>query len=343
MQKIEKSSSRPVSRHAIWVYASHVGGILSPITLELLGKGQVLAERAGVPLEAVLMGHGTDSLVEALLESGAEVIRMVDDPQLATFASARFAHVLSVLVKRHDPQVLLLGADPGSATLAARVAARLGTGLSAHCVDLKFEGDHLVQTVPGFGGQLLANIVCPQKRPQMATVTAGIFKPMLKAGRNPEIVLEAMTVPEDVRTTQQVEVRRRSVHEDAPLGRAEVVVAGGYGVGSAEGWRLVERLADVLNGVVGATRPPVDEGWTTKDRMIGASGKVISPRLYVALGISGMMHHTVGVRGARTIVAINSDKDAPIFGVAHYGIIGDLKVVIPRMIKVIRSGAGAKA
>ena len=129
----------------------------------------------------------------------------------------------------------------------------------------------------------------------MATVTAGIFKPVRRVGRNPEIVLEPMTVPEDVRTSQQVEVRRCSAHEDAPLAQADVVVAGGYGVGSAEGWRLVERLADVLDGVVGATRPPVDEGWTTKDRMIGASGKVISPRLYVALGISGMMHHTVGV------------------------------------------------
>jgi 4-hydroxybutyryl-CoA dehydratase / vinylacetyl-CoA-Delta-isomerase len=328
------------SRNAIWVYVSHSGGTVDPVCFELLGKGQQLAEAAQAPLEAVVLGHDTSAVAEQLAHSGATVIHSVDAPALAEFSSSVYAHVVSELAGRHDPQVLLFGADNLNASLASRVAARLGTGLSAHCVDLKFERGALVQTVPGFGGQLMANIVCPKHRPQMATVTGGVFKPEARPEVTAEILREEVSLPDTIRKARIEEVHRHEPSVTLPLTRAEVVVAGGYGVGSKENWALVEELARALHGAVGATRPPVDEGWTTSDLMIGASGKIISPRLYVGVGISGMMHHTVGVRGSKIVVAVNSDPRAPIFSMADYGLVGDLKQVLPALITQLTTGEG---
>ncbi|MEW6441408.1 MAG: 4-hydroxyphenylacetate 3-hydroxylase N-terminal domain-containing protein [bacterium] len=339
---------KKTKKNAIWVFASHHSGTIDAVSLELLGKGQQIAEAAGAPLEAVLFGGGggngggvgVESLLAGLEHSGASAVRLVEDPRLAAFSSAVYAHVLAELVRRHDPQVLLLGSDNRNASLAARVAARLGTGLSAHCVDLKFAGSNLVQTVPGFGGNLMANIVCPSRRPQMATVTAGIFQQAERKDVTAAVVREEVPIPDGIRSARQIEVVRREAGGRADLAKAEVVVAGGFGVGSKESWDLIEDLARALGGVVGATRPPVDEGWAGADQMIGASGKVIAPRLYVAVGVSGMMHHTVGVRGAKTIVAINSDQKAPIFTMADYGIVGDLKQVLPAILSRITTGEG---
>jgi 4-hydroxybutyryl-CoA dehydratase/vinylacetyl-CoA-Delta-isomerase len=328
------------SKKSIWVYVSHADGTVDPVGLELLGKGQQLADAAQAPLEAVVLGHGTEAILEQLAHSGATAVHSVDAPGLAEFSSSIYAHVVAELARRHDPQVLLFGADNLNQSLASRVAARLGTGLSAHCVDLKFERGTLVQTVPGFGGQLMANIVCPTGRPQMATVTGGVFEPAIRPELTARILGEEVTIPESIRKARIVEVRRQERSEALPLTKADVVVAGGYGIGSKEGWALVEELAHALNGAVGATRPPVDEGWTTADQMIGASGKIISPRLYVAVGISGMMHHTVGVRGSKVIVAINNDPRAPIFSMADYGLVGDLKQVLPALITELTTGKG---
>jgi len=327
---------------AIWVYASHEGGTVDTVALELLGKGCQLAQTAGVPLEAILLGSGTAPLAEQLLHAGATTIHVVDHPRLERFSSSVFAVVLAELVQRHGPQVLLLGADAFNTSLAARVAARLGTGLSAHCTDLKFERGRLVQTVPGFGGHLMANIVCPARTPQMATVTAGIFKPTTTTTAA-RVVHETVDIPATVRSARETERQQRAASAALPITKAEVVVAGGFGVGSKEGWALVEQLAEVLGGSVGATRPPVDEGWASWDQMIGASGKIIAPKLYIAAGISGMMHHVVGIHGAQVIVAINSDQRAPIFGLADYGIVGDVKEILPALIQQLRTGEGLAA
>ncbi|MBE3132763.1 MAG: hypothetical protein IMZ55_04765 [Acidobacteria bacterium] len=327
---------------AIWVYASHDGGTIDAVALELLGKGRELAVTAGVPLEAVLLGTSTGALAAQLLHAGAATIRVVDDPRLERFSSSVFAVVVAELVHRHAPQVVLLGADALNASLAARVAARLGTGLSAHCTDLKFERGRLVQTVPGFGGHLMANIICPASTPQMATVTAGVFRPATVPAPA-RVAHETVTVPDTVRSARQVGRQRRDATAAMPITTAEIVVAGGFGVGSKEGWRLVEELAGALNGSVGATRPPVDEGWASAEQMIGASGKIIAPKLYVAAGISGMMHHAVGIHGAGVIVAINSDQKAPIFGLADYGIVGDVREILPALIQQLTTGAGLAA
>jgi 4-hydroxybutyryl-CoA dehydratase / vinylacetyl-CoA-Delta-isomerase len=325
---------------AIWVYAGTKGGKIDPVSVELLGKALELGEIAQAPVELCLLGHKVEKLAAQLEHLGAAAIRVVDDPRLGGFSSSVFAHVLGELIKKHDPQIFLFGAGTRNASLAARVAARVGTGLSAHCVDLKFEGKNLVQTVPGFGGQLMANIICPDRRPQIATVTAGIFRPAAQKEQATKVVQEKIQIPEGLKGVREMERPGAGSSEDGELTKAGVVVAGGYGVGSKENWTLVEQLAHALHGAVGATRPPVDEGWIPADRMIGASGKVISPDLYIAVGISGMMHHTVGVHGAKTIVAINSDPKAPIFATADYGIVGDLKEIVPALLSRITKGEG---
>lgn len=324
----------------IWVYASHRGGKVDTVVFELLGKSVQLAETTPAQVEAAVAGYRIEGLLEQLAHAGAEVVHAVDDPRLETYSSSLYAHVIAELARRRRPLVLLLGADSRNAALAARLAARLGTGLSAHCVDLKFEGDRLVQTVPGFGGMLMANIVCPERRPQMATVTAGVFRPLGRAARAARVERATVDIPADLRGARLVAEERAETSEAASLAAAEVVVAGGFGVGSKENWTLVESLARALHGEVGATRPPVDEGWTTADRMIGASGKIVAPRLYVALGISGMMHHTVGVRQSKVIVAVNNDPKAPIFEMADYGIVGDLRQVVPALVARLTTGRG---
>ncbi|MBP1635915.1 MAG: hypothetical protein H6Q10_2489 [Acidobacteria bacterium] len=333
-----------MSDNAIWVYASHHDGRVDVVALELLGRAHQLAAQAHAPVEALLLGSHVEGVASQLLHAGAARVRVVDDPCLARFSTALYARAIAEVATRHRPEVLLLGADNENAALAARVAARLGTGLSAHCVDLKLERGLLVQTVPGFGGQLMANITCPRSRPQMATVTAGVFKPV-RAAAEAEVVREAVALPAGIRVAEKLD--RDEVGEYAgtairpdPLAAAEVVVAGGFGVGSRENWKLVEELAALLHGEVGATRPPVDEGWASADRMIGASGKFVAPRLYIAAGISGMMHHAVGIHGAKTIVAINSDQKAPIFALADYGIVGDLREVLPALVQQLRTGEG---
>jgi 4-hydroxybutyryl-CoA dehydratase/vinylacetyl-CoA-Delta-isomerase len=325
-------------KKAIWVYASHRNGSIDPVVLELLGKGADLAQRGGLELEAVILGSQAGGLAEELLEYGPLAVHWVSDPRLEPFSTVIHTHVLADLARRHRPEVILLGSDSRSAALAARVAARLGTGLSAHCIDLKFERGLLVETVPGFGGNILANIVCPEARPQMATVPAGVFSASRARRQGAHVVKADVPVPDGLRSARQLEIKKREVTGGRTLESADVVVVGGFGVGSRANWALVEELASALNAAVGATRPPVDEGWAAPEQMIGASGKVISPKLYICAGVSGMMHHTVGIQRAKVIVAVNSDARAPIFSIADHGLVGDLNAVLPALVHRLRTG-----
>ncbi|MFA5140034.1 MAG: 4-hydroxyphenylacetate 3-hydroxylase N-terminal domain-containing protein [Elusimicrobiota bacterium] len=321
----------------IWVYASHSDGKLDAVSLELLGKARGLAAAGDLSVEAVILGKGVGAMPEELLGYGPSTVLVVEDDRLARFSSAFYAHALAELAKKHKPDILLMGCGKETTSLAARVAARLETGLSAHCVDLKLDGELLVQTVPGFGGDILANIVCPQMRPQMATVAAGVFDP--QPGRTPgaKVVRENVPFPAGLRSGRKVDSQTASANGAQTLSSARVVVAGGFGVGSKEGWSLVEALAEALGGVVGATRPPIDEGWAPADRMIGASGKSVKPELYIGLGVSGMMHHTCGIGGSKTIVAVNSDPQAAIFSMADYGIVGNVRDVVPAILSTLRA------
>ncbi|MBN2381881.1 FAD-binding protein [bacterium] len=321
-----------------WVYASHHDGQIDDAALELLGKGRDMAEIGGARLEAVVIGPKTKALAEYLLDYGPECVYYVENKALEHFMSPAYAHVLAALVEKYKPEVLLFGSSPQNASLSGRVAVLCNAGLSAHCIDLKYDGNNLIQTVPGFGGNIIANIICPEKRPQMATITAGVFK--INKGRQPGAKLskENVSLPTALRLPRMVEECLEKESAGTGLINADIVVTGGFGVGSKENWRLVEQLATVLGAAVGATRPPVDQGWCKPELMIGASGVVVKPKLYIGIGVSGMMHHTVGINDQAFIVAINNDPHAPIFDRADLGLVGDLREIVPALIKRIKTG-----
>ncbi|MBI5623788.1 MAG: hypothetical protein HY924_08425 [Elusimicrobia bacterium] len=327
--------------NAIWVYCGQRAGKPEPAALELLGKARQLAEGAGMRLEAVVLGDCAMAAAKTLLGYGPSTVFVIEGSDLGSAGTAVQAAALSELASKHRPDALLLGADRASAALASRTAARLQTGLSAHCADLKLDGRNLIQTVPGFGGNVMANIVCPDARPQMATAAAGVFSPA--PGRVPgaRIVSESVRVARSVPRIRTVSTRSERGGGSADLSRARVVVAGGLGVGSRKNWALVETLAKALGGAVGATRPPVDQGWAKPAQMIGASGVAVKPELYVGAGISGMMHHTVGIQGSGTIVAVNKDPQALIFKSADYGVVGDVGEVLSALISRLKTGKGA--
>jgi electron transfer flavoprotein alpha subunit len=274
-------------------------------------------------------------LCERLLSFGVDEILLTDHPLLSSYCSQSFTKVLEDSIRKHKPEIFLLGATALGSDLGARLAARLRTGLSAHCIGLELSSEkRLLAVVPGWGGNVLARVASPFTQPQMATVMPGVFEmPKERAAAGRVLTLEADLDPEDV-TYQILEMKRETVREDT-LEKAEVVIAGGWGVGGKGDWQLIEELASALKGRVGATRPPVDEGWAREDQMIGQSGRTTHPKLYIGVGVSGQMHHMVGIKG-ELIVAINQDPQASIFELCDLGLVGDFREIIPPLIRAIR-------
>ncbi|MGC8874143.1 MAG: electron transfer flavoprotein subunit alpha/FixB family protein [Chloroflexia bacterium] len=321
---------------ALWVFAEQRDGVLASVALELLGRARELADQRGRSLEVLLFGEGVESLSEELIRYGADTVYLADHPLLARYTGDAYTAVLVALAREHRPDVLLLGHTAMGRDLAPRVAAELGTGLSAHVTGLELGEDGLLrQIVPAFGGRGMCAILCPRHRPQMATVRPGVFpRPAPRLGDPGHIVRVPVQLdPERIRTRFL-----EFVPQAAPtrsLAEAEIVVAGGAGMGDREGWRLIERLAEVLGAAVGGTRPPLDAGWISEGQMIGQSGVTIRPRLYIGAGISGEMQHTVGIRDAGVVVAINIDPQARIFQEADFGIVGDARRVLPLLIEAL--------
>lgn len=324
-------------RSKIWVFAEQREGRLAEVGLELLGKALELAHPAGWKVASVLVNHSLGNrLCEQLLSFGADEVLVADHPLLGSYCSQSYAKVLENSIRKYNPEVFLLGATAMGSDLGARLAARLRTGLSAHCIGLELSTEKkLLAIVPGWGGNVLAKVYSPQTTPQMATVMPGVFDmPKEKNSTGRIIPLDVDLRPEDV-TYQILEIEREAVWEQS-LEKAEVVIAGGWGIGSKVDWQWVEELASVLKGAVGATRPPVDESWARENQMIGQSGRTVHAKLYVGVGISGQMHHMVGIKGAELIVAINQDPQAPIFEQCDLGLVGDFKEIIPSLIKFIQ-------
>ena len=320
----------------IWVLAEERQGQLAGVGLELLGKALELARPVGWKVASVIVGHSLNELAQRLLSFGADEVLVVDHPLLGSYCGQSHVKVLESSIRKYSPEIVLLGATAMGSDLGARLAARLRTGLSAHCIGLELSPEKkLLALVPGWGGNVLARVYSPFTHPQMATVMPGVFdlpKEGTVLGRI--IPLDADVSPEDV-TYKVLEIKREADQEDQ-LEKAEVVIAGGSGIGSKADWEWVEGLASALKGAVGATRPPVDEGWAREDQMVGQSGRTIHPKLYVGIGISGQMHHMVGIKGAELIVAINQDPQAPIFEHCDLGLVGDFKELIPPLIKAIQ-------
>jgi electron transfer flavoprotein alpha subunit len=334
----------------VWVFAEQEGGRLSEVSLELLGKGRELANALAVPLAATLLTDANgEELATRLGQFGADKVYLVEHDLLRQYQAATYARTLCELARAHRPQVVLYGATPLGRDLAPTVASALKCGLTADCTDLRI-GDHtppgsgkthrnlLLQIRPAFGGSIIATIVNYDRWPQMATVREGVVvMPQPDGQRRAEVIRHAISF-DDFRPPLRI-VNSLRQEKKINLKAARVIVAGGAGVGTKENFRLIWELANCLGGAVGATRAAVDLGLVDKDHQVGQTGTTVRPVLYIACGISGAVQHRAGMEESAKILAINIDRDAPIFSVAHYGIVGDLRVVIPRLIRAIRGGA----
>jgi electron transfer flavoprotein alpha subunit len=330
----------------IWVYVEQEEKEIAPVSLELLGKARSLAGMLDGHVSAVLLGHGVDGLPEQVIHHGADRVLVAEHEELEVYRTLPYARVLIDLVKAHHPYIVLLGATPIGRDLAPRIASATGAGLTADCTDLQI-GDYerkdevykdlLYQIRPAFGGNIIATIVNPEMHPQMATVREGVMK--LKA---PDVtrqgVVEEIT-PQFDNGDLALQVLSREIRlPSVDLKGASIIVAGGMGVGSKEGFDLIHELAHVLGGEVAASRAAVDAGFISQEHQVGQTGVTVRPRLYIACGISGAVQHRAGMDQSSKIIAINTDPNAPIFEIADYKIVGDLRKVIPQMIHAYREG-----
>ena len=321
----------------IWVFAEQRSGDLHDVDLELLGKARELSNQAEGRVTAILLGHNVKALAQDLIRYGADSVLVADDPRLDNYRLLPYSLVMEGLIRQYQPKIMLMGATAMGVELAPRVAAKVRTGLSAHCIDLKLDDKgQLLQVVPGWGGGVIATISCPDHRPQMATVMPGTMKALSPAERKGEIKEIDVQLPDKDLGPEVLEIKREKP-EGLPLEKADVVVAGGWGIGNQENWKMIEELAGLLGGAVGATRPPVDEGWAQEGQMIGQSGKTVRPTLYIGLGISGVMHHVVGMDQSKHIICINSDPNADIFETSDVIVVEDFKKILPPLIEEIKA------
>jgi len=321
----------------VWVFAEQRDGKLMGVSLELLGEGKKLADDIGCKVCAVLCGENVEDLITELYEYGADIVYYASAPELKTYNSDSYTKVINDAVIKHKPDVVLFGATHIGRDLGPCLAVRAETGLTADCtqLDIDPEDKKLRQTRPAFGGNLMATIVCPKHRPQMSTVRPGVMSKLDRApGRKGERVdLEVTFAPGDIRM-EVIEVVK-AMKEIVSLTDAEVIVSGGAGVGSADGFKVIKQLADRLGGVVGSSRACVDAGWIDHSHQVGQTGTTVKPKLYIACGISGAIQHLAGMQSSDYIVAINKSDTAPIFEVADYGIVGDLHKVIPAIVEAL--------
>jgi electron transfer flavoprotein alpha subunit len=339
-----------------WVFIEQEEGKIHPVSWELIGVARRLAMEVKDELEktqdqavveGILVGSGVVTLASEAIHYGAERVYVLDDPQYEHYRNKPYYSALASLVKKYQPEVFLIGATTLGRDLAGAVATHLGTGLTADCTQLQMgeaKGGAkklLLATRPAFGGNVIATIICKNHQPQMATVRPRVFSmPVPDPSAQGEIVREASPEGNGVVNAEIVEFIRNEVAR-VKIEYADVIVAGGRGLGGPAGFNLLKELADELGGVVGSSRPCVDAGWIQYDHQVGQTGKTVRPKLYIAAGISGAIQHKVGMQDSDFILAINRDPHAPIFEIATLGIVGDLNEVIPAMIKEIRAQKAA--
>jgi electron transfer flavoprotein alpha subunit len=330
----------------VWVFGEQEDGVLNDVSLELCGKARQLADELGVTVGAVLPGHDVEPLAQKLIAHGADNVYLTEGERLAHFQTSSYARVLTTLIKKYEPQIVLYGATHLGRDLAPRVASEIRAGMTADCTDLQIRDvteprtkiTHeklLLQIRPAFGGNIIATIVNYDMWPQMATVREGVM-PLHEPdrSRSGNVVREDVEIRESDLAVKLVErhVEQRKIN----LKGARVIVAGGGGVGGRDNFKMIHELAGVIGGAVGASRAAVDGGYIGKEHQIGQTGTTVRPALYVACGISGAVQHRAGMEESAKIIAVNTDREAPIFSVAHYGIVGDLKKVLPMMVKALR-------
>jgi len=332
----EAGQKRDLSAYKdVWVFCEQKKGVIQSISFELLGEGKILAKKLGVKLCAVILGSGIESKIEELSSRGADKIYIVDHPALKSYQDDPYTEVLVKLVEEYKPEIILCGATVIGRSLVSRVAVKIDAGLTADCTGLDIDEKErlLLQTRPAFGGNIMATIITPNHRPQMATVRHKVMKEaVIHKAHKAEVIRKSYA--EDVmrsRTTLLDIVEE--IEETVNLAEADIIVSGGRGIGAPENFGIIKELAKVLNGAVGASRATVDADWIPYSHQVGQTGKTVCPKLYIACGISGQIQHLIGMQSSKIIVAINKDPDAPIFKIATYGIVGDVLQVVPALTK----------
>lgn len=327
----------------IWVFCEFTRGALAAVSTELLGIGRTLADKRRVQLSAVLLGHMTGDCAETLIGHGADIVYRVDNPGLELFTDDMYEKVLSDLIKEHKPEVILAGATAIGRSFIPGVATSVDAGLTADCTKLEIREDDgaLLQTRPAFGGNIMATIVCPHTRPQMATVRPKVMKERPFDTQREGQVIDIMPTPRQLTSRIKVLESVTATQSNVNIQESDILVSGGRGLDSEKGFELIARLAEALGGNVSASRAVVDAGWIPYPHQVGQTGKTVAPKLYVACGISGAIQHVAGMQSSETIVAINRDAEAPIFNVADFGIVGDLNEVIPKLIAKIEEKRGS--
>ncbi len=341
---IEKSLQMDLGAWSgIWVYCEFRKGSLATVSIELLGIGRRLADQRGVQLVAVLLGHDTGETAEQLIGHGADVVYRIDHPALQQFTDDVYGAVLTALIKEHKPEIVLAGATAIGRSFIPGVATTLHTGLTADCtkLEIRSEDGALLQTRPAFGGNIMATIECPSTRPQMATVRPRVMKSLPYDGERTGKIIDVTPTPNQLKSRIQVLESVAAQGYKVNIQESDILVSGGRGLDNEKGFDLLRQLAETLNGDVSASRAAVDAGWIPYPHQVGQTGKTVAPKLYIACGISGAIQHVAGMQSADTIVAINRDKNAPIFDIADFGLVGDLYEIIPKLIAKIEEQRGA--
>ena len=334
----------------VYVFAQQVDNELSGIAFELLGKAKELAADLSTDVTAVLIGSGVKGLVDQLAEYGADKVIVVDDPELKEYRTEPYAHALASVINEYKPEIVLVGATAIGRDLGPRVSARVATGLTADCTVLEIgdfpinpvpnqeqKHNQLLMTRPAFGGNTIATIACPDNRPQMATVRPGVMQKIDPiAGAKAEVIEYNPGFTPNNKYVEILDVVKE-LSDTVDIMDAKILVSGGRGVGSAENFKILQDLADVIGGTVSCSRAVVDNGWLPKELQVGQTGKTVRPNVYFAIGISGAIQHLAGMSGSECIVAINQDPEAPIFTMADYGIIGNVFEVLPALTEEIKT------
>ncbi len=323
----------------VYVFAEQRDGELQKVGIELVGEAKKLAADLGQQVVAILLGSEVKDKAKVLIAHGADKVVVVDDPILAEYVTEPYIKAITEIIKEKDPEIVLYGASSIGRDLAPRVSARIHTGLTADCTSLAIDEDTklLMMTRPAFGGNIMATIVCENFRPQMATVRPGVMKALeadeSRTGEVEDFVVAFTDADMNVKIREVV----KTTHKSVDITEAKILVSGGRGVGSAEGFKDLEVLAETLDGEVAASRAAVDSGWISNDRQVGQTGKTVRPELYLACGISGAIQHAAGMENSELIIAINRDEDAAIFDIADLGIVGDIKKILPKLNDAIKA------
>ena len=350
MNKMGAMNAEELAKYkGVFVFAQQVDNVLSGISFELVGEGKRLAEKLGTEVTAVLVGSDVSGLVDELAAYGADKVIVVDDPELKNYRTEPYAHALASVINEFKPEIMLVGATAIGRDLGPRVSARVATGLTADCTVLEIgdfpinpvpnqeqKHNQLLMTRPAFGGNTIATIACPDNRPQMATVRPGVMQKIDPiAGAKAEVIEYNPGFTPNNKYVEILDVVKE-LSDTVDIMDAKILVSGGRGVGSAENFKILQDLADVIGGTVSCSRAVVDNGWLPKELQVGQTGKTVRPNVYFAIGISGAIQHTAGMEESDIIVAINKDETAPIFDVADYGIVGDLNKIVPKLTEELK-------